>query len=350
MRRTGIARIAIAGMAMSLSSCATPSPWRSELVTTNAAGTDSPNHDDAPVQPPGSGLRLRQRQRHLGLAGVQPRRHEAAVLQRGREPRPGDGNGADDVFVRDLDAGTTIAVSTSAAGTATGNGWSQGSVFSPNGAKVAFQSIASNLGPTDPGTTADVYVRDLTTGAVTLVSVNAAGTGGGNGGSTFPRFSPDGTKIAFLTTASNLGPNDTNGFEDVYVRDLVAGATTLVSVNGAGTNAGNRDSLVGEFSPDGTKVLFGSRASDLGPTDTDSVPGCDYPSCRDVYERDLVTGRTTLVSANADGSDSGNADSLGGTYNADGSLVLFSSLADDLGPDDTNGHWDLYVAAVTSEG
>jgi Tol biopolymer transport system component len=259
----------------------------------------------------------------------------------------GDGNGTDDVFVRNLTTGTTTAVSAKANGTGTANGWSQGAVYSPNGAKVVFTSVANDLGPIDPGTTADLYVRDLATGVATLVSVNASGTGGANGGVYFPAFSPDGTKVTFTSAASNLGPNDTNGQEDIYVRNLVAGSTVLVSVSSAGTNAGNRSSTGSSFSPDGTKVLFTSRASDLGPFDSDSVEGCEYPACRDVYERNLSTGQTALVSANAEGTDSGDDDSLGGAYSSDGSLVLFSSLASDLGPNDTNDRWDIYVASTS---
>ena len=169
-----------------------------------------------------------------------------------------------------------------------------------------------------------------------LVSVDEAGTDAGNGMSPDGVLSSDGTKVAFATLGSDFGPRDTNGNADVYVRDLATGVTTLVSVNGAGTDSSDHVSSTPVFSPDATKVAFSSHASNLGPTDTHVG--------KDVYIRDLSTGTTSLVSANADGSDSGNLASE--PYAYVNGKVLFSSGASDLGPNDTNGQLDLYLASV----
>ena len=88
----------------------------------------------------------------------------------------------------------------------------------------------------------------------TLVSHNAASTNSGNGPSTAPSISADGTKIAFVSEARNFGLPDTNGFPDVFVHDTTTGVTTLVSVNRQGTNSGNAPSTNPIISADGTKV------------------------------------------------------------------------------------------------
>src|SRR5205823_2291991 len=105
---------------------------------------------------------------------------------------------------------TSISLISAAADGTQGNRWSLDPVFSPDGTKVAFDSYASNLVPGDTNGANDIFIKDLTTGAVTRVSTAADGTQA-NGNSYEPVFSPDGSKVAFLSAATNLMPGDTNG-------------------------------------------------------------------------------------------------------------------------------------------
>jgi uncharacterized repeat protein (TIGR01451 family) len=265
---------------------------------------------------------------------------------------PTDGSAAFDIYVRDLAAEDTSLVSANAAGTDSGNGASEQPVVSPDGTKVAFRSSATNLGPADSNNHGDLYLRDLAIGTTTLISVNAAGTNGGNGESYTPVFSPDGTKIAFVTNANDLGPPDT-GFgwtpNDVYLRDLTTGTTSLVSVNAAGTNGGNGPSSTPVFSPDGARIAFTSQANDLGPKDTPRVPS-HTPSIDsgDLYVRSLAQAKTTLVTANAAGTDSANAVTLEDHpgFDPTGRRIVFASNASDLGPPDDNAGADIYIATL----
>ncbi len=251
---------------------------------------------------------------------------------------PTDTNDSLDIYVRDLVAGTTTLVSVNGAGTDSGNSGSISPVISADGQVVVFVSEASNLSSTDTNGSSDIYVRDLVAGTTTLVSVNGAGTDSGNSGSFSPVISANGQLVAFFSSASNLGPTDTNGSSDIYVRDLVAGTTTLVSVNGDGSDSGNSGSSFPVISADGRLVAFESYASDLWPTDTNNSP--------DIYVRDLVAGTTTLVSVNGPGSNSGNGSSTFPVINANGQSVAFISYASDLGPTDNNGASDVYVSQV----
>jgi WD40-like Beta Propeller Repeat len=88
---------------------------------------------------------------------------------------------------------STEAVSVTADGTSTGNGGVNAFAISPDGTKVAFETLANNLGSVDSNGGSDIYMRDLTTGTTTLVSTEAAGTASANGPSTSPTFSPDGS-------------------------------------------------------------------------------------------------------------------------------------------------------------
>jgi hypothetical protein len=98
---------------------------------------------------------------------------------------------------------------------------------------------------------------------VALASVNLDGTASGRGKSTSPILSPDGRYVAFTSQASDLVANDTNGFTDVFLRDLTAGTTLLLSVNFTGSSSGRRLSANPVLSADGNVVVFESYSSDL---------------------------------------------------------------------------------------
>ena len=249
---------------------------------------------------------------------------------------PGDGNGAGDIFVKDLTTGVITRISTDASG-AQADGFSYEPVFSPDGTKVAFSSGASNLVPGDTNGAHDIFVKDLTTGVVTRVSTDATGAQA-NGYSYWPVFSPDGTKVAFYSFASTLVPGDNNSASDIFVKDLITGAVTRVSTDVSGTQ-GNSGSYLPVFSPDGTKVAFFSDASNLVPGDTNSAT--------DVFVKDLTTGAVTRVSTDAGGIQA-NGYSYSPVFSPDGTKVAFYSAASNLAPGDTNGSYDIFVKDLTT--
>src|ERR1019366_6743776 len=120
----------------------------------------------------------------------------------------------------------------------------------------------------------DIYLRDLVNGVTQLVSINAAGTGTGNGESMNPQISDDGSLVIFYSGAEDLLPPgiDQNGTWDVYAYNAHTGSMQLVSATAAGTS-GNDESFLagpGTLSPDGRFAVFESQASDLVPEATDT--------------------------------------------------------------------------------
>ncbi|HYP01752.1 MAG TPA: Calx-beta domain-containing protein [Pyrinomonadaceae bacterium] len=258
-----------------------------------------------------------------------------------------DGNAAHDVFVRNLETGVTVLASVNASGTGAGNGASGISnnasfpvtsiALSANGRFIAFNSGASDLVANDTNGRFDAFVRDLETGVTVLASVNAAGTASGNGTTLFPFISADGSVVGFRSVASDLVTNDTNERQDVFVRNLKTGVTTLVSVNSAGTASSNGQSSFANFSADARLIAFVSTASDLVVNDTNGI-------LSDVFVRDLQTGTTTLVSATPDGTGSGNEQSIVPIISANGRFVVFNSMATDLVTQaDNNAGFDVFV-------
>lgn len=256
-----------------------------------------------PVGPPAA-----QRRRLVGAATA------LAVVAGLGGGRPADAGSAGAISTGASGAGSATAaswqpdaelVSTNAAGTDSGDDRSYVPRLSPDGTRVMFASDASNLGPTDTNGRPDVYVRDLTTGITSLVSANAAGTDSGDRGSHYSSFSPDGSKVVFWSTATDLTPLGGSGsVSDLYVRDLDTGTTTLVSVNTDGTGGGDGDTGFGLFSPDGTTVLFSSEAGNLAPADGEGGSG--------VFEHDLATGETTRL-----------ADGLFAYYSPSGDTIAY---------------------------
>lgn len=185
-----------------------------------------------------------------------------------------------DVFVRDRVAEVTTRVSLGP-GDTQANGPSLQPAISAHGRYVAFASYASNLVTGDTNGVSDVFLRDRRDDVTTRVSVGPGDTQTPRGiRSLHPTISAHGRYVAFQTFASNLVAGDTNGANDVFLRDRRDDVTTRVSVGSGGTQ-GNNSSSLPVISAHGRYVAFESRASNLVAGDTNGV--------RDVFVRDRGT-------------------------------------------------------------
>ena len=113
--------------------------------------------------------------------------------------------------------------------------------------RIASKAANVVPGITDTNNADDVFLRDLQNNATAILSVDSAGNALGNSGNAILRhltFSPDSHYLAFQTQASNMvaGISDTNNAPDLFVRDLTTGVTSVVTVNAAGTATGNSTS------------------------------------------------------------------------------------------------------------
>lgn len=164
------------------------------------------------------------------------------------------------------------------------NGASSAPAVSADGRYVAFVSLASDLVRGDDNDAADVFVRDLVAGTTALVSVSRFG-GVGNAASDQPSISADGRVVAFRSAASDLVSHDTNGVDDVFVRDIAAVTNTRVSVATDGTQA-DYESEGPYISGDGGIVAFTSYASNLAPRTRTGA---------EVFTHDLRNGTTEIA-------------------------------------------------------
>ena len=217
-----------------------------------------------------------------------------------------------------------------------GNNASSRTTVSADGRYVAFASTASNLVPSDTNGVQDIFVRDRQTGTTTRVSVGVAGAQA-NGASSLPSISADGRYVAFYSQASNLDPADPNTTFDTYVHDRQTGVTSVVSVSSAGAlgiGVSGSSTVAPSISADGRYVAFESLAGNLVAGDTNSS--------RDIFVRDRQTGTTTRVSV-ATGGTQVTGNSAGAVLSGDGRYVAFISTATTLVAGDTNGVTDVFL-------
>lgn len=242
---------------------------------------------------------------------------------------PADTNGCGDVFVHDRQTRSTFRVSVNSSGTQ-GNNLSNGGVISGNGRFVAFASKASNLVPGDTNDRIDVFVHDTLNRTTELVSLSSTDMIG-NGDSSQPSISYEGSVIAFSSLATNLGRGDTNGLRDIFVRLRDGRSTTRISLNkdGVQANAVSEDPAV---SGNGRWIAFTSLANNLVNNDTNGVS--------DVFVFDL-NSRVPVRASISSAGHQGNCLSFEPSISYDGALVAFTSNASNLVSNDTNGVLDV---------
>ena len=183
-----------------------------------------------------------------------------------------DTNGVEDVFVYDLQTDDITRVSVHSNGTEA-NGGSCTPSISGDGRYVAFYSAAINLTSNDTNGVDDVFVHDLQTGTTSRISVSNSGIQG-NLASDQAHISASGRYVSFRSQATNLVANDTNGVADILMYDRQTGNLKRVSVDSNGAQ-GNGDSpsaysSVSELSSDGKYLAFSSDATNLVIGDTNS--------------------------------------------------------------------------------
>ncbi len=245
----------------------------------------------------------------------------------------GDSNGLQDSFIKNIQTGEVSLVAGSATGSPLlGNASTADAIFSPDGSKIAFISVASNLVAGDTNGGWDVFVKDLATDTITRVSTTSTGQQT-TGGQSLPQFglawSPDGTKLAFGSFATNLAPGAIDANNDIFVKDVVNSAGQVIS-NGAiqqitisaGAEA-DGNSNYPHFSPGGTKVVFQSTATNLvaGDTNGNSDIFIKYIVAADGH----LAGDVVRISTDSAGGQGTGGDSTNAVFSPDGTKVAFSS-------------------------
>jgi Tol biopolymer transport system component len=205
----------------------------------------------------------------------------------------GDTNGVKDVFVRDLNTSVTSRVSVFDGG-AQAAGESISPSLSQDGTVVAFDA-SSDLVAGDTNGESDIYVLNLNSGALTRASVGAAGEQA-SGFCHFPDLSADGTLVVFSSRSTTFGVSTGTERTRIYLKNLATGALEHVSVSSSGA-VGDNDSEAPSISANGRFVGFSSLSSNLVGGDTNGV---DDLFVRD--RTNATTGRVSVTSTGSQSS------------------------------------------------
>lgn len=210
-------------------------------------------------------------------------------------------------------------------------------VLSYDGSRIVYVSSASNLTSNCGGGYQNIYMRDTVRQETTCLSVTAEG-GGADNSSYQPSISADGRYVAFRSSATNLVDGDTNGKDDIFLRDLTTGVTRRVSVSTEGLEA-NRESTEPSISANGDRIVFVSRATNLDPRQNLGSPG--------VYLHDTTSGETTLVSVDKSGRA---AEGFNGQprISDDGRFVVFLSSSTVLAGEQSNGRPKVFLRDMST--
>ena len=229
-------------------------------------------------------------------------------------------SGAENLYGYDVSTGAINIISRHGSSGVVANGNCYFPSASRNGRYVAFESIATNLGPVSTGL--QVFHIDRQGGPVQLISAGPGGAAG-NGQSRFAVLSDDGRRVVFQSSASNLVTADNNNSEDIFFKNIDTGATEVISRNAFGAFA-NADAgaLSGQaMSGDARLVVFHSPAADM-------IAGGAGGTLQ-VYLHDRSSTTTSLISRTQTGV-AANSQSDQAAISANGRHVAFRSFASNL--------------------
>lgn len=205
-----------------------------------------------------------------------------------------------DIYAWNRLTGVTTLVSGKLGTNLPASGSSPSATVNADGHYVVFSSYADDIVQNDQNGQPDVFVRDMVTGVTSLVSVNFAGNGSGNGGSLIRArywdytnrtdITPDGHYLAFTSGASDLVAGESNRGAEVYVRDLWNGTTMMIPNRGRPISNRGSYAIEPQLTPDGNQVLFQVHSSDMR--------GVLQPAY--LYQYSFVSGKTRLVTPTPD--------------------------------------------------
>ncbi|HMJ64665.1 MAG TPA: hypothetical protein VK615_04875, partial [Candidatus Binatia bacterium] len=306
---------------------------------------------------------------HSPVMSADPNARFIAFVSKASDLAPNGTSNRYQIYLHDRFAGTNRLVTVNTNGTASDGDFELANAAVPpeGGALVAFDSTASDLVANDLNGASDIFIRDLNMNQTRLISRAHASlpsrTASPMSGTSANSISADGRIVAFTSYDTPLVPDDTNTFQDVFVRNLNLGSLVRLSgpqvlsyspqaaLDPVISAAGNHAVYNIFHGPSGPgRYLFWY---DLALRSNVLVSSLSWPVTRssvsangdlvvfesgnDICARHMPEGETNLVSANYTGTRGGNGPSSNAVLSPDARWVAFESSATDLLPANVTG-------------
>lgn len=269
----------------------------------------------------------------------------------------GDINGRDDIFLSKVTLpkgdvfNTAQHVTTERVGSgldgSNPDARSLNPVISADGQFIVFESFATNMTSAPASNRKQIYLYNVATKAVTLISKDSAGNPG-NELSQVPTISFNGKFVVYASRATNIvndGYVPEGDYLQIFMFDVSTGQTVRVNTSASGVpgNGESGNNVQAVVSPDGRFVLFSDTASNLIADDTNGVS--------DIFIKDLATANVVRVNR-APGGGEANAGSLLPTFakssfNSTTGRASYASAADNLISNDTEDRNDIFASTIT---
>jgi Tol biopolymer transport system component len=205
-------------------------------------------------------------------------------------------NGTANVYLWNSQTALTQTINVTTDGSVNGNSYPCG--MSADGSRVVFVSNATNLTADVANGLYQIYVRDTVSATTRLVSVTANGPAPTSQRHSYPAISADGSRVIFTSADNSFVADDNNHNVDVFVWSWATGQVQLVSAkNPSQTSVSDVAGIVP------SSFVVGSNGAYVGFAAVDgNLVSNDTNSLIDLFVRDTINGNTTLLTANPDGS------------------------------------------------
>jgi hypothetical protein len=200
--------------------------------------------------------------------------------------------------------------------------------ISGDGALIAYESYATNMGAANAPTTnsnANIYFYSRVLDFTILVTTGASGNGG-NSYSIYPSLSSDGKWLTFTSKATDLTGNTVNSNRNVYIYDMIKRIAPVLITTGDSNIGGNFDSELSTISADGNLITFQSKATNL-------INGFTTIN-QNIFLYNRTSGAISLITKGTNAlHNGGDGGSYEPTISGDGNVIAFKSFATNLIPD-----------------
>ncbi|MBL3811643.1 VCBS repeat-containing protein [Alteromonas macleodii] len=229
------------------------------------------------------------------------------------------------VYLKDLDTGRLYLVSDPINKSVTRYESADNPAISGDGKSVSFESFDNSFDPLDRNYVTDIFLYSIEENAYKNVSVPA--TYGSQADVHSASLSGSGNLAVIKTSNAYIWKESSSKFDNIFLVNRLNGKMKQLRMGIRGSALNAEVNNLFQISADGKALVFSTKASNLSSDDRNTN--------EDIFLYDLSTEEVTLISKGVDGN-SANGDSFNPSVSASGRYIAFESKATNLVEDTAN--------------